>query len=86
MNLLDAIEGNDYYIDKTCEVEKFKEMGLYPDLKITISSINKFGIQIKIDKSQTKYAIKKDLAKCIKIKPIIKDNTFELIWRHFKYN
>jgi Fe2+ transport system protein FeoA len=81
MNLLDVKIGTVYQVDKTCEVEKFTEIGLYPKVKIKVVQKNKFGLIIEVGDMESRYGIKEERAKCIIVKEIV-DKTFPFIWNH----
>jgi len=85
MNLLEVKIGTVYQVDKTCEVEKFQEMGLYPKVKIKVIQKNKFGLIIEVGNMETRYAIKEERAKCIIVKEIV-DKSFPFIWDHLHEN
>lgn len=79
MNLLEVEIGTVYQVDKTCEVEKFTEIGLYPKVKIKVIQKNNFGLIIEVGDMQVRYGIKKERAKCIIVKEIVY-KTFPFIW------
>lgn len=81
MNLLDVKIGTVYQVDKTCEVEKFTEIGLYPKVKIKVVQKNKFGLIIEVGNMESRYGIKEERVKCIIVKEIV-DKTFPFIWDH----